>query len=126
MRTIRFPAAVILLGLAAGTALAVHLRLTKSEPASDAVLDQPPAEVRLWFSEKPQAAVSAIRLSGPAGVAKLAVVQPGPDSMAISARVESRLEPGAYTVSWRTAGRDGHPLRGEFAFTISPSGDDPR
>jgi methionine-rich copper-binding protein CopC len=113
-------------GLTAGAAMALHLRLTRSVPAGGEVVAEPPAEIQLWFSEKPAVAVSLIGLKGPAGAAKMAVVKEGPDSMAVAAAVESLLAPGAYTVTWRTAGRDGHVLRGEFGFTISPPGEKPR
>jgi methionine-rich copper-binding protein CopC len=29
------------------------------------------------------------------------------------------LADGAYTVSWATSSADGHPVRGEFAFTVA-------
>jgi methionine-rich copper-binding protein CopC len=115
---------VLLGGVAtAAASLAFHLRLVRSHPAKDAVVTEAPAEVRLWFSEKPQVAVSAIALKGPAGPAKLSATRTGPDSMAVAAAVESPLTPGAYTVTWRTAGHDGHVLRGEFGFTIRAADD---
>ncbi|MEN3791986.1 copper resistance CopC family protein [Fulvimarina sp. MAC3] len=32
---------------------------------------------------------------------------------------ESALVPGDYTVEWRGLSQDGHPMQGEFSFTIS-------
>jgi methionine-rich copper-binding protein CopC len=32
---------------------------------------------------------------------------------------EEPLHDGAYTVNWTTSSGDGHPVRGEFSFTVS-------
>jgi len=42
------------------------------------------------------------------------------DSMAVMAAVRGTLTPGKYTVTYRTAGPDGHVMRGSYKFTYQP------
>lgn len=119
-----------LLALLVATALAVtpsagpahatplHLRLVRSSPAADVELAEAPAEIRLWFSEPPEVAVSMIRLEGPDGEVALEELKPG-DEDTIAAAIEGALAPGEYTVRWRTSSGDGHPVRGTYVFALN-------
>ncbi len=115
---------VVALGLLLATprpALA-HLHLRHSSPAAKAVLDTVPRELRLVFTEAPQLAVSNMRLIAPDGSeVELGKAFIDPDSAtALVARITtSQLAAGSYTVIWRTASSDGHPMEGRFSFTIS-------
>jgi putative copper export protein/methionine-rich copper-binding protein CopC len=115
---------VVALGLLLATprpALA-HLHLRHSSPAAKAVLDTVPRELRLVFTEAPQLAVSNMRLLAPDGSeVELGKAFIDPDSAtALVARITAtRLAAGSYTVIWRTASSDGHPMEGRFSFTIS-------
>lgn len=101
-----------------GDGAALHLRLTKSEPAKDSVVATAPKEIKLWYSQKPQLRLSRVTLTGPAGeVATGAIVQ---DSLLLRAPITGAMAAGAYTVSWLTASSDGHPIRGTFGFTVKP------
>lgn len=98
---------------------AVHLQLDRSHPAPDTTLASP-AEIRLWFSQVPQASATSLRLirdgSPVAAVGDLAADPE--DGKVFAAPVEETLPAGAYTVSWRTMAADGHVVRGEFTFTV--------
>jgi len=97
---------------------AMHLRLTKSEPAKDSVVAKAPTEIKLWYSQTPQLRLSRVTLTGPAGAVTTGpVVQ---DSLMLRAPITGVMTPGAYTVSWLTASSDGHPIRGTFGFTVRP------
>jgi methionine-rich copper-binding protein CopC len=99
-----------------GEGAALHLRLTKSEPAKDSVLTTAPSDIKLWYSQKPQLRLSRVTLTGPSGeVATGAIVQ---DSLMLRAPVTGAMPAGAYSVSWLTASSDGHPIRGTFGFTV--------
>lgn len=106
---------------ATDSAAAVHLRLVRSAPAADSSVSSPTA-IRLWFSEQPQLKLSAISLTGPgSAVVKLGDAKAeGPDPLLLVADVPSPLAAGVYKVQWRTASRDGHPIRGEYTFRVSP------
>ena len=40
------------------------------------------------------------------------------DKLSIAVAVTSPLPAGKYTVTWKTAGTDGHVIRGSFGFTV--------
>jgi len=42
------------------------------------------------------------------------------DTLSVIADIEQPLEPGTYQVVWRTAGDDGHAVRGKYSFTVKP------
>lgn len=99
-----------------------HAHLQGSTPDAGARLAAAPTEIRLTFSELPELAVSSVRLTGPGGVdvplGALAVAAGAP--RAVVTAIRGPLVAGAYTVIWQAVGDDGHPTRGQFAFTIGP------
>lgn len=111
-------AALAALLLAVPTSASAHGGLKNSIPARDEVVTQPVREVRLEFTEKPEMAFTTIRITGPAG----AVVGLGPSSLSGNTLVvplQAALSPGRFTVAWKTAGRDGHPVTGQFSFSVA-------
>ena len=94
-----------------------HTALKRSEPVADSRLSVAPSRVSLWFTAEPQLAFSRIRLRGPAGDLALDTIV-ADTGHALHARIPAPLPPGTYRVLWQTAGADGHPLRGEFSFTV--------
>lgn len=124
MRTVaiwrRTAMAAAVAALAFGTAAApLHNRLKKSTPKADQVLMEAPAAIRLWFEEKPELAFSRIALVGPAGAKPLGKVRSTDDPLSVAADLKASLPAGAYTVEWRTAGKDGHVIKGSFQFTLT-------
>ena len=112
-------ALLALLAFTAEDALA-HGALRHSLPASGATLDSAPRLLRLTFSEPVELAVTAIELVAADG-SPVALAPPrlAPDSaQVLVADVAGPLAAGRYTVRWRVVGRDGHPVRGEFHFTL--------
>ena len=97
-----------------------HLRLVKAEPAADGMVTTAPKEVRLFFSEVPE--VRATRVTITNGMKKqievAAVHADEKDGKIVIAPITGAVEPGAYTVTWRTMAKDGHPVNGEFKFTM--------
>ncbi len=99
---------------------ATHFSLVKSTPAAGQTLDVSPKRLQLWFSEAPAAAVSQLRLLG-ADKAALPLDKTAVDKdKSLYADVPKPLTPGAYILSWRAAGDDGHVLSGEIKFTVAP------
>lgn len=97
-----------------------HAHLKRSEPAAGSKVTSPPPLIRLWFSERPELAMTFISLKD--GNGKEAVLA-GPendssDPFAVSVRVVQSLLPGRYTVTWQTAASDGHPSHGAFSFVV--------
>jgi copper transport protein len=120
--------AVGVLGLVASSTVAasLHLRLTKSSPQQDQVLVAAPDSVRLWFSEEPEFALSAIGIEGANGKIDVAKVEKTDDATSFKAQVLGDLPPGKYRVTWRTAGSDGHAIRGRYDFEVRAEGQKPR
>ena len=131
LRTPRIPLVLVtlLVSLASATvatrALAMrHLRLLRSFPAASAVLTKSPDAVRLWLSEAPELPLTKISLTDAKGKA----ISLGPvarDSVkgkGAVAKIPIRLSNGAYKVSWRTMSRDGHVVKGDFAFRVGAVG----
>ena len=96
-----------------------HQQLLRSQPTNGAQLSEVPRILRLVFNEPVELEVSRLGLVGPRGNATLSALRLHPDSSTILlADIGGPLDAGAYTVTWQVVGSDGHPVRGEFAFTI--------
>lgn len=120
--------------VAAGSALALaailaaareswaHGALKSSVPAAGSHLDKVPREIRLTFNENAERAFTRIALVGPDGreVSLGPVTIPKDSPRVAFAAIPELLAPGVYTVRWQFGGRDGHPVRGSFKFTIAP------
>ena len=108
--------------MAFGTPL-VHNHLVKSSPSSGDTVAASPAEIKLWFSERPEVAfTSATLIRGTPDSARIGPLKAATtdDSLAVRLAVPSVLTPGTYVVAWRTASRDGHAIRGRFNFIVTP------
>jgi len=120
--------------VAAGSALALaailvavgdawaHGALRSSVPAAGSHLDRVPHEIRLTFNENAERAFTRITLIGADGktVPTGPVTIPSDSPRVAFATIGAHLAPGIYTVQWQFAGRDAHPVRGNFKFTIAP------
>ncbi len=115
---------LVLVAIAALVALAVvpaagaHARLTTTEPANDAVLEQSPRFVLLRFDEPVETAFGAIRVydSRARRVDSGKVEQPSGKEVRIP--LAQRLARGTYTATWRVVSADGHPVSGAFVFHV--------
>jgi methionine-rich copper-binding protein CopC len=110
--------AVVMLGAGAN----LHTHLVKAEPGVDSTITKAPQQVRLWFNERPEVALSSATLMkedhSPVAVVKMAATD---DTLSVAGPVKVSLEPGRYMVMWKTGSRDGHPVRGTYYFTYDPS-----
>ena len=124
--------ALVTLGVAAGGALGLfpvrlaraHAIVVESEPAGGAILDRPPARVRLRFNSKIERSLSRLSLEGPGRqVAPLPLRASEPGASAPPDQLEALLPPlapGAYAVRWRVLAADGHITEGAIRFTVKP------
>src|SRR5687768_5679073 len=101
-RTAAVVASLVTVTALAGARSAVHLQLVRSAPAANATIAAGPDSIRLWFSQKPELAVTTVKVTGPGSAAvPLAPLASG-DSALVVAPVKAALAPGSYTVAWRT------------------------
>ena len=95
-----------------------HASLVSSEPAAKSHLATAPARIRLVFSEPIEGKLSRITLARTGGTPFVVPAAGDPrDVHAVIAPSDS-LTPGAYRLEWRIVSADGHPVDGNFAFTI--------
>ncbi|MBP2648283.1 MAG: hypothetical protein H6Q77_1907 [Gemmatimonadetes bacterium] len=96
-----------------------HNRLVRAEPGVDATVVKSPGQIRLWFTEPPELAVSSIKLADAAAKPiPTGNVKATDDKTSIAVAVMTPLPAGKYTVTWKTAGADGHVIKGSFGFTV--------
>lgn len=100
--------------------LVAHLAVSKSDPAHQGTITSSPSSVTVWFNQNPVLKVSALTLEGPKGAVKLGEVKAG-ENRSLTAEVLEPLQPGAHTLTWRTAGNDGHVISGTRTFTYTPT-----
>lgn len=110
-------ASTLVIAMAAAATLSAHMAYSKSVPDKDATLSDSPKQVQVWFTQDPEPAVSRLSLEGPSGEIPLGETKVG-DAKSLIAAVPAALAPGSYTVKWRSAGDDGHVLRGDIVFSV--------
>lgn len=97
---------------------AAHDELVATDPTADAVLEALPAEITLSFSADvlPDAGATVVEVTDASGAS---LTDGAPE--AAGAEVTQALAgpaSGAVTVRWRVVSSDGHPIDGEFAFSV--------
>src|SRR2546426_2179436 len=99
-----------------------HAILPRSDPAKDAVLRVPPDQVRMWFSEDLNPALSTAVVVNGANQRvdqRDATISPN-DPREMDVTLKPNLPPAVYVVVWRTdSADDGHILVGSFLFTVA-------
>ena len=119
MSTLFLGAATWLVAIIAMPHSAWHNELTKSLPAADAAMPQSPAAIRLWFAERVEPKFSSIALMKPDSTGiPIGKPRATDDPKSIVSDVPARLPAGKYLIRWRTAGSDGHAVRGSFWFSV--------
>lgn len=110
--------AVLACSLGAGIAWG-HSGLKRSEPPVESRLKRAPSEVKLYFTERLEAAYSNLRVEGNGGVR--VDRQDSHVDRANPLLLRATLQPltsGTYTVIWRVLSVDSHVTEGRFTFRI--------
>ncbi len=113
-------AAAAIGSLVAPAEVFAHAGPRLTDPAPGATLGASPETIRLTFSERPEIALSTIRVLDTAGAAFHAGrPEPVPaDPLSLTVRVRP-LPRGVYTVTWRIVSAvDGHATSGSYAFGV--------
>jgi len=98
----------------------MHATLLRSEPAKDGTITTSPDRIYLVFSEEVEPSLGGIRLVGPGG--RTVTLKPTGDPRNVSALVApvtTTLAAGTWRVEWRIVSEDGHPIDGDFTFTLA-------
>jgi copper transport protein len=102
------------------TPVLAHALLVRSNPAANAVLEQAPVQVELFFSEPLEPQLSSINVLDSNGASvdagDVRVDPADPTRMTVSLR---SLKDGVYTVTWKAvSSADGHQTVGTFPFAV--------
>lgn len=93
-----------------------HSALTGTDPATDTTVPSPPTEIVLTFSEVVFADYSTVVVTDANG-AQMTTGEPTVVDTRLTVPV-SGLAAGTYQVAWRVVSTDGHPVSGQFGFTV--------
>ena len=108
--------------LALPAAAWAHAALLQTTPVASRVVNVPPKQVSLRYSEPVEPRFAIVSVTNAAGDRETA----GPprrspaDADTLVAPVK-RLSEGWYLVYWRVISVDGHPVRGAFTFAVGPN-----
>jgi methionine-rich copper-binding protein CopC len=105
------------LSLAPALPATAHTDLVSTNPADGQTVDNPPEQLRLRFAEDMLDGGARVVARDDEGV-DVAVGSPRVDGSVLTASWPSSADAGRYTVAWRAVSDDGHPLEGQFVFTI--------
>jgi methionine-rich copper-binding protein CopC len=104
--------------LGASALAQAHTHLKEAQPAEGSVLNAPPANIVLKFSEA--ARVTALTLQKDGGAEEKLAPLPTAASAQVSVPA-GKLAPGKYVVSYRVVSDDNHIMSGKIQFTVDPS-----
>jgi copper resistance protein C len=112
----------LLLFVLLGTASAswAHAFLDHAEPAVGSQVHDPPPQVKIWFTERLEPALSKIQVFDATGqqVDKRDVQADKSNAPLLSVSLRS-LQPGKYKVVWRVVSIDTHVTTGDFVFEVT-------
>lgn len=107
--------------LSCGSALA-HARLVETYPADGETLAEPPEQVQLRFNEPVEAEFDPIEVYDQEGDrVDEDDARVSPDDRRLLVADLGELSEGLSTVEWRIASADGHPIDGEYEFSVNAS-----
>jgi copper transport protein len=115
-------AAAAVAAFAAPAAAWAHASLLHTTPSASVILNGPPKQVAMTYSEAVEPRFAIVSVTDEAGHH----VEAGPParSAANPDTVVTKLRPlteGWYLVYWRVISADGHPVRGAFTFAVGPN-----
>jgi copper transport protein len=117
---IAFAAAAASLALPA--AAWAHAALLQTTPVASRVVNTPPKQVSLRYSEAVEPRFAIISVTNAAGDKETSGSPrrspANPDTLVVPLK---KLSEGWYLVYWRVISVDGHPVRGAFTFAVGPN-----
>lgn len=122
----RFAAAVAVACLAfvgLATPALAHNSLVESAPRDKAAVEVGPDSIKLTFDQPVQGGdgINTISVLDPRNN-HWEAAPPQVDSSTVTAPLRPLGPSGEYKVAWRVLSADGHPVQGQFSFTLSKAG----
>jgi methionine-rich copper-binding protein CopC len=114
-----FAAALLLQACLLAPSAWAHAKLVAADPVAQAALAAPPATIRLQFNDNVELPFSKIKVVDvkDAATEALAIKLDAAEPKALIATMPA-LPSGSYRVIWSTVTRDGHKVKGEYAFSV--------
>jgi len=121
-RTLAAAAAALLLvtgGLVAAAPASAHDELVSTDPAADSTVEELPAQLTLTFSGElaTDAGATELQVTDAAGTS-LGDGDPAVGGTSVTQALTGAVS-GPITVLWKVVSSDGHPISGQFAFTVT-------
>ncbi len=111
-------AAALLIGPASPAQ--AHDGLASSDPIADSVLDVAPVAITLTFTNDSLGGASATAvIVNDASGAQVQMGDPVIDGPVVTQALSPTALSGAFLVTWRVVSSDGHPISGEFSYTVN-------
>ena len=108
-------------GLAWTAPASAHSQIISTSPADGAVLDAPPAEVRLVFDAPLLDETDTMSINDADGNV-VSSIHPTPEGAEVAIPWPAGTKPGVYQVAYRVVCGDGHPAIGALRLTITGGG----
>lgn len=109
--------ALLLLSLGAVAAPAsAHDQLISSNPADGETLTTAPAEIVLTYNNEVAQIGAEVQITDPENTVVTEI--PTISGTSVTVPLWEDTVAGAYSVAWRVTSSDGHPIDGEFSFTL--------
>src|SRR5690348_14356448 len=122
LRVLATVAFTVIAILGAATPASAHNVLISTNPAKDASLETGPSTITLTFDAPVQGGdINQVAVTGPNGT-QWAEGGVEINSNVISAPVRPLGPAGVYTVGYRILSADGHPVEGQYTFTLTKAG----
>lgn len=96
---------------------AAHATLVGSDPANGAILNDPPRQLVLTFSEPVRLMPDRITVIGPAGD-QLDIGEPSTEGADVIIPVPEVFDIGTYLLSYRVVSQDSHPVTGALTYSV--------
>ncbi|CAN5502575.1 copper resistance protein CopC [soil metagenome] len=97
-----------------------HDELIESTPADGVELQAAPEDILLEFSGDIAPVGTVVKIEGPSG--EVTDGEPHVEGTEVAQLMQADTPPGDYAVTWRVTSSDGHPISGEFSYSVASAG----
>jgi methionine-rich copper-binding protein CopC len=113
--------AAMALALFASSPADAHAFLDHAAPAVGSTVHAPPGQVKIWFTQRLEAAFSSVQVFNTSGKqidSGDSRLDPGDATLLLVSL--PKLAPGTYKVAYRVLSVDTHVSEGDFTFDVAP------
>lgn len=107
---------LIITALIFPSAASAHTKLSSSTPKQDETVTSAIQQIQMEFNTTIEP-LSSFKLTGDVGAIDMKELKI--DGNIMTGSLNNDLENGVYKVEWKIVGKDGHPIEGDFSFTVN-------